>query len=132
MASQGNEEIVRRAYAALRENDVDGFLEVVDPDVEWHSLILEIEGTFNGHDGVREWWAGLRSVFPNWNPEIVGVREDGEWVVAHARGSGSGVSSGAGLDEDFWQVARVRDGRIVWYRAVRTEQEAVEAAGWAD
>lgn len=129
MASQ-NEETVRRAYAALRANDLDAFLEIVDPEVEWHSLILEIEGTFHGHDGIREWWAGLRGVFPDWNPELVGVRESGDWLIARARGRGSAVMGGAGTDDDFWQVIRIKDGRIGWYRAVRTEREALAAAGW--
>jgi ketosteroid isomerase-like protein len=130
--SQENVELVYRCYDALQADDIDTFLEYVDPEVEWRSLILEIEGVFHGRDGVREWWSGLRSVFPDWRPSIVEVRDFGERVVIHARGIGSGAASGVGVDDDFWQVAEVQQGRIVWYRAVRTEQEALEAAGLSE
>jgi hypothetical protein len=57
------------------------------------------------------------------------VRDLGDLVLLHARGVGSGAGSGAGIDEDFWQVAEMRAGRIVWYRVFRTEDEALEAVG---
>lgn len=129
--SDENVDVAYRGYEALRANDLDRFLGYVDPEVEWHSLVLEIEGVFHGHEGVREWWTGLRSVFPDWQPSIVEVRDLGEHVIIHARALGSGAGSGVGIDDDFWQVARFREGRIVWYRAVRTEREALEAAGAA-
>ena len=84
--SQENVELVHRAYEALQADDIDAFLTFVHPDVEWHSLILEIEGVFHGHDGVREWWRGLRSVFPDWQPSVVEARDYGRHVVIHARG----------------------------------------------
>ena len=42
--SQKNEDLARRAYEALQREDIEGFLGVVDPEVEWHSLVLEVEG----------------------------------------------------------------------------------------
>ena len=128
--SAENVEIAQKAYAALRDgDDIDRFLTYLDPEVEWHSLILEIEGVFRGHAGVRRWWQELRSVFPDWDPSIAEIRDLGDWVLVHAVGSGSGSSSGIGLFEDFWQIARFRDGLVVWYGAFRTEDQALEAAG---
>ena len=127
--SQENVELTRRAYEMLQRDDIDGFLELVHPDVEWHSLILEIEGVFRGREGVREWWREIRTTFPDWRPSLIDARAVGDRVVMHARGIGRGAVSGAGVDDDFWQVVEIRDGLVVWYRAVRTEQEAFEAAG---
>ena len=127
--SQENVELTRRAYEALERDDIEAFLSFLEPDVEWYSLILEIEGVFRGHDGVREWWRGIRTTFPDWRPSLVEVRAYGDRVVMHGRGSGSGAASGVDIDDDFWQVVEIRDGLVVWYRAVRTEKEAVEAAG---
>jgi ketosteroid isomerase-like protein len=62
--SQENVELARRAYEALGRDDLDELLALVDPEVEWHSLVLEMEGTFHGHEGVRRWWTSLHSVFP--------------------------------------------------------------------
>jgi ketosteroid isomerase-like protein len=127
--SEENIELVTRCYEALAADDLDEFLSFFDPHVEFRSLILEIEGTFHGREGVRTWWNGLKSVFPNWNPSLVEVRDLDPCVVARARGTGSGVASGVGLDDEFWQVVEIRNRKIVWYRAVRTEREALEAAG---
>jgi ketosteroid isomerase-like protein len=130
--SEENVEAARRCYAALRDDDIEGFLENVDPEAEWHSLILEIEGVFRGHEGIRRWWRDLRSVFPDWDPSIAEMRDLGDWVLVHAEGTGSGVSSGVGIADDFWQIARFRDRRIVWYGAFRSEREALEAAGLSE
>ena len=131
--SQENVEIARRAFETLTvHDDIDAFLAFVDPDVEWHSLILEIEGTRHGHDEVREWWSALRTTFPDWTPVIVATRDLGDWVAIHARGAGTGAASGVGVEYDFWQVAKFQDGRMVCYHGARTEDEALEAAGLSE
>jgi ketosteroid isomerase-like protein len=123
-----NEELAQLTYDRLRADDVEGFLEYVDPDAEWHSLFLEIEGVFRGHDGVREWWRALHTIFPDWDPSLVEIRDFGDVVVTQAAATGSGAASGVGLDNHFWQVVKLRDGKIVRYRAARTEAEAIEIA----
>ena len=127
--SQENIDIAQRAFSALKQGDIEAFLVLLDPEIEWNSLVLEIEGTFHGHDGVREWWQSLRSTFPDWQPSIVDIRDHEHRLLIHARGNGRGAASGAGVDEDFWQAAELRDGLIVWYGAMRTETEALEAFG---
>ena len=127
--SQKNEEIAHRAYEALQREDIDAFLAFVDPEVEWHSLVLEVEGVRHGHDGVRAWWRGLRSAFPEWHVSLVEVHSHCDWVVIHAHVAGSGAASGVGIDNDFWQAVKLRDGLVVEYRASRTEAEARAVAG---
>ncbi len=78
---------------------------------------------------MRKWWAAITDAFPDWYPRIVEVRDLDDWVLIHARGQGRGAGSGVGVDEDFWQVGQLREGRIVRYAAVRTEAEALEAVG---
>src|SRR5437764_12430731 len=101
--SRENVELVRRAYEALRRDDIEGCLGDVHPEVEWHSLVLEMEGVRHGHDAVREWWRSLLAVFPDWRPSIEEIRDLGDWVLVHARQIGSGTRSGVGVDADFWQ-----------------------------
>ena len=127
--SRENVERAHRAYEALQRRDIDGFLEYVDPEVEWNSLVLEMEGTLYGHAGVRVWWSNLLAVFPDWAPVVVEARALGDFVVLHARATGRALESGVGIDQDFWQAAEMRDGRIVWYAACRTEGDALEAVG---
>ena len=129
--SEENVELVHRAYEALHAGDIDEFLTYVDPEVEWHSL-FEIGLRWKGHAGVREWWREVHKVFPDWKPSIVTARGVGEHVIVQARGVGTGAASGVGIDQSFWQVAKIQRNQIVWYRAVRTEREALEAAGLSE
>jgi ketosteroid isomerase-like protein len=126
--SPENEELARRAYAAFSSGDWDGLVELVDPDVEFTSLLLEAEGgTYRGHDGLREYFEALRGVFGDWRSEILGMREFGETSVIQSRAVGTAEASGVKLEQEFWQAVRVRDGRVVWWKFCRTEDEALEA-----
>ena len=51
----GSAELAEAAFAALARRDFDGFLDLMDPDVEFTSLILESEAkVYCGHAGVRQ------------------------------------------------------------------------------
>jgi len=45
---------------------------------------------------------------------------------------GQGAASGVGIEDDFWQVGLIANGRIAWYGAFRTERDALEAAGLSE
>ena len=58
-------------YGALNSGDLDSFLALMAEDIEFTSMLAEIEGTtYRGHDGVRAWWE-----------TIVGSFEDAHWEV---------------------------------------------------
>jgi hypothetical protein len=42
---------------------------------------------------------------------------------------GRGVESAAPMDQEVWQVGRLRDGKVIGWRFFRSESEALEAAG---
>jgi ketosteroid isomerase-like protein len=125
--SQENLELARRAYAAFQAGDFDEWVSYFDPEVEFSQTAME--GTFRGHEGLREWAAGLLAAFPDWKPSIVEIRDLGDRALIHGSGSGEGASSGIGIEVDFWQVVEVRGGRVVWCAAFRTEADALEAVG---
>jgi ketosteroid isomerase-like protein len=123
-----NIEVVRGTFDAFQARDLDAFLNHMDPEVEYRSLVLEVEGAYHGHDGIRSWWQSVLSVFPEWSPRIEEAREVGNRVVARVRAEGHGTGSGIALERDIWHVAEVRDGRLRWSAFYRTEEEALEAA----
>jgi ketosteroid isomerase-like protein len=127
--SQQDIDVVRRSYEAFRRRDVDAFLSCIDPDVEFRSLVLEVEGVYRGHEGVRSWWDEVLGVFPDWSPEVVDAREVGSHVLVRARTEGPGTGSGIAPQRDFWEVAQVRGGRITTWAFFRTQEEALEAVG---
>ena len=53
--SQENVEVVRGTYDAFQARDLRAFLSYMDPEVEYRSLVLEGEGVYHGHEGIRSW-----------------------------------------------------------------------------
>jgi ketosteroid isomerase-like protein len=126
--SQADIDVVTESHEAFRRRDLDAWLEHLDPDVEFTSLVLEVEGVYRGHEGARAWWDSVLAVFPDWSPSVVDAREIGDRVLVQVRGEGRGTGSGIQLEKDFWQVAHVENGRLKSWRFYRTEQEALDAA----
>ena len=118
---------MERAYEAITRGDLDAFLDLSDPDIEFRSLIAEAEGhDFRGHDGVRKWWdAVIQSLAVQPRPEqIEGFRDRGITRLRLA-----GKIAGVEVPQTMWMSWRVRNGLIVWWETFRTEAEALKAAG---
>jgi ketosteroid isomerase-like protein len=130
--SRENVETLRGSYDAFRRRDLEAFLSYMDRDVEFKSLVLEVEGAYHGHDGVRSWWESVLAVFPDWSPTVENAEEVGDRLVVRVRAEGRGTGSGIVSERDIWQVADVRDGRLKSWTFFRTRQEALEAVGLSD
>ena len=118
---------VRSSYDAFHRRDLDEFLSYHESDVEFKSLVLEVEGVYRGHDGLRAWWENVVDVFPNWMPQIEDAREAGDRVLLRVRLEGHGTGTGIDLDRHAWNVVEVHDGRITSSAFFRTEEEALHA-----
>ena len=63
--SEGNVEIVRKAWEAWSRADMAALFEFYDPEVEWdvtHSYVPDM-GVFHGHDGIRAFFREWRAFF---------------------------------------------------------------------
>ena len=122
-----NRELAERAYAALNRDDFEGFLALIDPDVEFTSLIAEAEGrTYRGPAGVREWWANIKNTLGGlrWAVhEIRDVGADSILVKIEVRGE----LEGAPIAQTMFQTVEGRDDLVVWWAVFRTEEEALQA-----
>jgi ketosteroid isomerase-like protein len=128
--SQENVELYRQGIDAFNRRDLDAFLALAHPDVVGVSRVLAIEGgSYRGHEGTREWWNNLLDVFPDFNIEVVSVRDAGQLTVSELRNRAHGEGSAAPLEEFIWQVSEWRDGQVVRWQMYGSEQEALEAAG---
>jgi ketosteroid isomerase-like protein len=129
--SQENVELramAQAAFEALNSGDLDGFLAVAAEDVEFTSLVAEVEGTtFRGHDGVRTWWERVRGAFGDVCWEVLEVRGSRGRGVAHVRMAGT--LGGVPVTLTMWLGATLREGRVSWWSFFRTEREALEAVG---
>jgi ketosteroid isomerase-like protein len=123
--------LAEAGYGALNAGDLDGFLALVGEDVEFTSLVAEVEGTtFRGHDGVRAWWDSVRGAFGDVRWELLEIRGSDERAVTNFRMTGT--LGGVPVAQTMWQAATARDGKVRWWGFFRTESEALEAVGLRD
>ena len=129
--SQENVERVHRAYEAFNRRDLDAFLALMDPEVEFTALFVQMEGDpyLRGYDGIREWWRGLLAVFPDYNSEVLEVRDLSDSLIVALRVRGHGVEGGAPFEQVLWQVVKLRDDKATRSRNFGSETEALDAAG---
>ena len=120
--------LAEMAFEALNSGDLEGFLALATEDVEFTSLVAEVEGTtFRGHDGVRTWWETVRGAFADVHWEVLEVRRYGDGAIGDVRMTG--MLGGVPVNLMMWLAARLREGRVSWWSFFRTEREALEALG---
>lgn len=125
-----NAELYRQGVDAWNARDMDGFVALAHPDVEFRSRLTDVEGAaYRGHDGVRQYFADLSETFGDVHMEIEEIEERGDWVVAKLRLIATGSASGAHIGWEVHQATRYRSGLAVETHSERTRGEALAAAG---
>ncbi len=126
-----NVELHRRANEAFNRRDMDDFLRLADPDVEFTPFERAVEGLgpYRGHAGIRAWWEDIFAAMVDVRAELDEVRDLGEMTLAHGRLRGTGAASGAHFDRHIWQACKWRDGRCFWWCVFEREAEALQALG---
>jgi hypothetical protein len=119
-----NVELAHRAYEAVNRGDIDAFLGLMDHDVQ---LLAAMEGTYQGHDGIRRWWNNLHDAIPDLLIEVGEARNLGEVTVTALRLRGRGAESDTPFKQLRWNAARWRRGKCIWWRTLSTEREALDA-----
>jgi uncharacterized protein len=123
--SQENIDAVRGLFASLESQDWEAALGVFDPEVEWSPT----EGTFHGPEGVVSSLAEWLEPWEEHNIEAEEFRQVGDKVLAVIRLTGRGAGSGMEIDQRFFQVYAVRNGKIIRMVEFVRRGEALEAAG---
>jgi ketosteroid isomerase-like protein len=126
---QENVELYLGAFDAFNRRDLDALLALMDNDVEVVTRIAPMEGSLHGHDGMRRWWENMLTAFPDFDVEVVEVRDLGDVTLASLRAVGHGAGSDLPFEDLLWHAGRWRRGKCVWWRAFETEAEALEAVG---
>jgi ketosteroid isomerase-like protein len=134
--SQENVEAFKSGLEAGNRGDVETLLEVLDPEVAWHSALHALmagEATvFRGREGVREMLRDLNEAFGAFQIEISEIRDLGDRLVAIGRTRARGEASGADVDSPIGFVAQFKNGKAISLRAYLDPKEALEAAGLRD
>ena len=132
--SEENVKIVRLAYAAFSEGNLDALAELTDPNWVFdfsRSIGLE-KGVYRGYEQVVRFAATSLEAFERLqlSPIDYVVGPGGKIVVRHqvsAKGRGSGVEWERVPDATF--VWEVRDGKVMTTTLYQHRAEALEAAG---
>jgi hypothetical protein len=116
----------REFIRAFNERDLDAFVEVLDPDVELHSM----RGLRKGREAARLWATrppgGVQQTIV-----LEELHEDGDRAVALIRRVWVWDENGspAGEDEMAWSF-ELRDRRIRSWRPFESRAEALRVAGF--
>ena len=129
--SKQNMEIVRRSFEAFGKRDVEGLLELYDPEVRFLTLTgTRVEsGGYIGHAGVRDYFEKMADIWEELRPYGDEFRSVGNDVVVLGGCVVRGRGSGAEADTPMAWVITLRDGRITTHRSYATREAALEAVG---
>ena len=135
--SQENVEAVRRGVQAWNADDLDAYLAVLDPEVEWHpSIEPALEGgetTRRGHDGARKAWDDYRG--GGWERltiRIQEIRDLGESVLLLGHIDLTARTTGLEFTEEVGSLMTFRGGKIMTSQDFLSHAEALKAAGLSE
>jgi ketosteroid isomerase-like protein len=134
--SQENVEVVLQGIEALNRRDVDAFVALGSPDVEWEDSVFWSEHAriYTGEAELREWFNQV--VLEPWDSihfEVEEITEAGDDRVFFGgllttRGKGSGVET----QVRGWSVVWITNGKITRRQVSLDRAEALEAAGLSE
>jgi ketosteroid isomerase-like protein len=126
--------MVKRLASAWNRDDLDTFLDLLVPDIEWHSSIEpSFEGTesvFRGHDGIRQFWQSYRGeAFQRLEVRMDEFREAGEALLSLGEIKTIGQASEVELTSEIAQLWTFRGGKIASANDFLSHAEGLKAAG---
>ena len=130
--SEANVEVVRRLWNAVDRGEMEAVFALYDPAIVWENHTggpAELQGTYHGHEGVRQWFRQWLQSFENFRPLAETFKDAGENVIVGNRLHGQGKSSGAEVEMHRWNVYTIRNGLVVRVEIFETKAQALEAAG---
>lgn len=128
--SRENLALAHEVIDAVERRDLEGLIDLTDPNVEWRSaFVAGSGGVYRGHAGIREY---VRDMKDAWDIVRLDVDHEiaiGEVVVfvgrIHYRGKGSGVEA----ESESGYLLKFRGGRVVTFRPFRDPEKALETIG---
>jgi ketosteroid isomerase-like protein len=130
--SQDNLDLIKRAFDAFGRQDVEAFVDCMDPEVEFEPHLAMVEGRYHGHDGIRQFMADGSEAIELLRTDLDETRDLGNRVLALGTFHIRGRESGAGDATPFALLGTIRDGRFVHLKDYGDQAEGRRAAGLAE
>jgi ketosteroid isomerase-like protein len=129
--SEPNVELVRALFERFADGGIEATLDLFHED-----LLIEIPpdmsaepDTYHGREGARRYFQGFEGMLEDVRYEAREVVPIGDRVLACARMSGTGVSSGLGVELDAFVLHEFEDGLIKRMRPYPDMESARGEAG---
>jgi ketosteroid isomerase-like protein len=132
--SAGNVEVVRRWIEAYNRRDIEGLLELSDPEIEFRSIFAGIEsgGAFRGRSGVYEYFTAIEDAYQSFQVPPDDFLDAGAavFLLAHAvwTGRGSGASDRTPIFVAVW----LRAAKVMRVETFTDRQQGLAAVGLDD
>jgi ketosteroid isomerase-like protein len=122
--TRSNSEVFQRVWELYAAGRVPEILEHLDPAVEWRPALVD-PGSYNGHDGVREWANASRRAWKSVTVVLEWLSEVDGCMVATGRMSALDHRGDQVVDSDIACVAEFRDGRVVRAASFLSDDDAL-------
>jgi ketosteroid isomerase-like protein len=132
--SQENVEVVRGWIEAYNRRDIEGLLDLSDPDIEFRSIFAGIEsgGAFRGRTGVYEYFKAIDDAYESFQVPPEEFLDAGAAVVLKAHAVWTGRGSGASDRTQIFVAVWLRTAKVMRVETFTDRREALEAAGLSE
>ena len=123
-----SDDLVRATIDAWNHDDVDAWIETLHPDVIYHTsgTFPGLQRSYFGHEGVREFWLAMHEPWETLRVDLDRVEQvDDQILVVEFRFRGTGAGSGAAVDLQFSNAARISNGLVAELFAASTSEDAL-------
>lgn len=109
-----NADLARRGFELWNERRFDEVLTYFHDGARWDMRPFGIPDMafFDGHDGLRRFFADWLQTFPDSTIEVEDVEQRGAWTLTTVLQSVSGRASGTPVPFRYGGIGRWRDGRL--------------------
>jgi uncharacterized protein (TIGR02246 family) len=133
MSRENVEQLVRTAITAFGARDSEGWVNCFHPNAEFLLPRNVLEGgSYRGHEGVRR---ALVDAFETWEDirfEVQEVHTLDDGAVILGRTINVGKGDAPAIDYQSAYLAKLRDGKIAYWRPYQSHVEALEALGFSE
>jgi ketosteroid isomerase-like protein len=132
--SQENVEIVRDAFDAFGQDDIERVLRLCDENiiVTQPPELLGVSPQQHGHSGVLEAFEIWPEQWDDYRIEILRIADCGDLVLVITRTHGRGKQSGVQVEMEISFVFTVRNEKILEMLIFMRKDQALEAAGLSE
>jgi ketosteroid isomerase-like protein len=122
-------ESVTQAFARFNDGDVEGVVELCDPEIELTTFMGHFDGrSYLGRDGIREWFADVHRLFSSVHVSVHSITEvsdvdANEVAIVEISFTAVSAADGISVSEHLFQRIESRERRAIrwsWHPTLET------------